>query len=118
MSRLLFAAARGARIQYQINPTAPWEPIVSGWIPGFATGYYRIHPEDAHLAYGPISTALRDHAANPKNLTHFVETLPPYVGYQIGHETQEELLDVYLCDTLTHSLFLLILAEALADEGL
>jgi hypothetical protein len=59
MSRLLFAAARGARIQALdknlgaiLSSHAPLE-LSNDKRP------YRIHPDDAHLQYGPISTALR-----------------------------------------------------------
>jgi hypothetical protein len=48
---------------------------------------YRIHPADEHLQYGPISTALREMAFD------FWQGKPDY------------------------SWFFLILAEALADEG-
>ena len=113
MSRLLFAAARGARIQYQINPTAPWEPIVSGWIPGFATGYYRIHPEDAHLAYGPISTALREAAAAGN-----AWVLTGDNGRAAAAIAETHKWDWHTFPEEHRSLFLLLVAEALADEGL
>ena len=63
--RLLFAAARGARLQ-------KYEPKWHGWcdtderpdVGGEAD--YRIHPDDLQLQYGPVSTELRDAAALPE----------------------------------------------------
>ncbi len=117
MSRLLHAAARGARIQTK------WVDSGDSWQ---ATGqlvlvddmrYYRIHPADAHLQYGPISTALREMAKQPKVLVHKLVNLPHF-GFTIFAESENESREVLQCDTLTHSLFYLILAEALADEGM
>ena len=117
MSRLLHAAARGARIQTK------WVDSGDSWQ---ATGqlvlvddmrYYRIHPNDAHLQYGPISTALREMSKQPKTIHHKGVNLPHF-GFSIFAENENEMLEVLRCDKLTHSLFLLILAEALADEGM
>lgn len=114
MSRLLFAAARGARIQYQINPTSPWEPIVSGWIPGFATKFYRIHPDDEALQYGPVSTALREMAEDTD-----ASGLPPFnVDLLKVDFFYSDVVGCFNSTELHRSLFLLVLAEALADEGL
>lgn len=112
MSRLLHAAARGARIQ------AEWEGTWSG-VAGVRlnSGHtYRIHPDDAHLQYGPISSALREFAEDPpKELGHF--------GRRVMACLIAEWMDA--SDTFyswsharQQSLFLLILAEALADEGM
>lgn len=95
MSRLLHAAARGARIQMMYQ---------RGWIPAVAVRTddmykYRIHPDDENLQYGPISTALRDCDGD-------------FQWFYIEHEWQQNK------DRLTRSLFLLLLAEALADEGM
>lgn len=93
-----------------------------GWIPAVAVRTddmykYRIHPDDEHLQYGPISTALRKMARQPKAIDHKGLNLPHF-GFTIFAESENELREVLQCDTLTHSLFLLILAEALADEGM
>lgn len=59
MSRLLFAAARGARIQYnQYTEHTPVWANTSKWS-SICANRLRIHPDDAHLQYGPLSTALR-----------------------------------------------------------
>ena len=74
MSRLLHAAARGARIDvwYQCK-----------WVSAIAVRTvddlynYRIHPADEHLQYGPISTALRVAPAAATPITRLaVETIP------------------------------------------
>ncbi len=109
MSRLLFAAARGARVQLKVNQNVPWSAVHSGFIPIFESVHYRIHPEDEAYQYGPISTALRE-----IGLTGTCDDVDiPYVkpallledGY--GESTEEQ-----------RRVFCLILAEALADSGL
>ena len=107
MSRLLFAAARGARMQR--SAASDWE--------------YRIHPDDAHLQYGPISTALRNGNGDGdyQRIAVRVDDMPTLAieaaivtGYA-GTLRQQWRTNK---DPLTRSLFLLILAETLADEGL
>lgn len=123
MSRLLFAAARGARIQtrYAYNDTfvrhGEWKTVsVMVFDPVNAAHPHeqRIHPDDAHLQYGPISSALR------KEATHPTDTLPSDT-YALAWAdwTSSEYHSYWVCnDELHRSLFLLILSEALADEGL
>ena len=108
MSRLLFAAARGARIMSQ-NLEAPLSLI---WINNTIEHDY-IHPDDEHLQYGPISTALREMAQRTDEL--FVELGPTvtYIDWSVDMEEDDGEADAF-----HQSLFLLILAEALADEGL
>ena len=74
-----------------------------------------IHPDDEHLQYGPISTALREMAQRTDEL--FVELGPTvtYIDWSVDMEEEE---DDGEADAFHQSLFLLILAEALADEGL
>lgn len=74
----------------------------------------RIHPADEHLQYGPVSTALRESAPNPWSSEG---------TWAVPHGMFWMDLHAWLCrdeyrDELHRSLFLLILAEALADEGL
>jgi hypothetical protein len=88
--RQMFAAARGARIQIFVSET-------------------RIHPEDAHLQYGPVSTLLREMAltgdCDGADIPYIRTTLLTEEGYWKSTEDQQ-------------CVFLLILAEALADEGM
>ena len=108
MSRLLFAAARGARIE------AEWKGIWSGvagihLVPKFN---YRIHPDDEHLQYGPVSTALREMA---ETCTHS----PSWAGFLATSAANEYTMffDSRLGEP-DYPLFYLILAEFLADEGM
>ena len=70
---------------------------------------YRIHPEDAHLEYGPISTLLREMAltgdCDGADIPYIRTTLLTEEGYWKSTEDQQ-------------CVFCLILAEALADAGL
>ena len=109
MSRLLHAAARGARIQLMYQRV---------WIPATAVRTddmykYRIHPADAHLGYGPISTALREMAINDLWTSNCWK-------WSIASSAANEFA-VYF-DSRTgepdYPLFYLFLAEFLADEGM
>ena len=109
MSRLLFAAARGARIEGEWQDA--WEPADLNIICG--AEFYRIHPDDAHLAYGPISTALREFAETGKT-QYTLSALMAMTAY--NHE--KEYPFVLRSERRHASMFALILAEALAEEGL
>ena len=104
MSRILFAAARGARIEVMYR---------KGWIPATAVRTddmykYRIHPADAHLGYGPISTALlklaEDDSWNPSEERALALAVADDFAVKFHGEPD-------------YPLFYLILAEFLADEG-
>ena len=106
MSRILFAAARGARIKALYQRC--WIPLTHISIVPNAHAY-RIHPEDAHLQYGPISTLLREMAltgdCDGADIPYIRTTLLTEEGYWKSTEDQQ-------------CVFCLILAEALADEGM
>ena len=111
MSRLLFAAARGARIQARLFEFDEWANS-----PGFRfknLEAYRIHPDDEHLQYGPISSALRERAEWGGYPTTGLPYTEGYFNFQ-----GDEHWEFDTTNALHRSLFLLILAEALADEGL
>jgi hypothetical protein len=111
MSRLLFAAARGARFRY-FNKHIGWTDMSLGHMCD-AQSKACIHPDDDHLQYGPISTALREMAANPSyELAHTDE----FGMWSLLYKDWCDCRD--LASERDVSLFLLILAEALADEGL
>ena len=104
MSRILFAAARGARIKVMYKRV---------WIPATAVRTddmykYRIHPADAHLGYGPISTALRNDAL--RLLTNDSNWFSALSLHSDG--------DLHSLSPTDRSMFLLLLAEAVADEGM
>lgn len=109
MSRLLFAAARKARIETGTD---------EDWITSHSTriehankypGFYRIHPDDEHLQYGPISTALREMAED--------YSWNPSWEHRVAHAAADDFA-VKFHGEPDYPLFYLILAEALADEGL
>ena len=90
-----FAAARGARLRIFEYET-------------------RIHPDDEHLQYGPISTALREMAEDPALWTS------KCWKWSIAISAANEFnvyLDAWRCEP-DYPLFYLILAEFLADEGM
>ena len=112
MSRILFAAARGARIQCK-DFRGSWS--VMKWVPAadFDIGIppRRIHPDDAHLQYGPISTALRE-------IAETLNALSPAIVWGAFVDACGDEMPPIFNNKLHHSLFMLILSEALADEGL
>jgi len=107
-SRLLHAAARGARVYTKLNDS-PWIKALAIVKPGAVAGLQqRIHPEDEHLQYGPISTALRNDALGlPLESTCWFARLSIF--------TDGEL---HTMSPIERSIFLLLAAEALADEGM
>ena len=106
MSRLLHAAARGARIED--NGEGVWSESRFVHLVG-GDWEFRIHPDDEHLQYGPVSTALlklaQDDSWNPSE----ERSLAIAVARQF---------QVYFGDEPDYSLFYLFLAEFLADEGM
>jgi len=115
MSRLLFAAARGARIG--------WQTLSGQWCAAFnlldvqsegGQVAYRIHPDDEHLQYGPVSTALREMAAhNPCDIR-------PSWELELANSAANEFT-LYFDSRQgepDYPLFYLFLAEFLADSGL
>jgi hypothetical protein len=111
MSRLLHAAARGARIQSQWRDSTVWQ--TSGQLVLVDDmRYYRIHPADEHLQYGPISTVLREMAENFKydsSWEHFLANSAAN-EFTMFFDSRHGEPD--------YPLFYLILAEFLADEGM
>jgi len=111
MSRLLHAAARGARIQSQWRDSTEWQ--TSGQIVLVDDmRYYRIHPNDEHLAYGPISTALREIAENDIWCSGWER----YLAHAAANEFTEHF-DSRQGEP-DYPLYYLFLAEFLADSGL
>jgi hypothetical protein len=121
MSRLLFAAARGARIEansclLHYRPTYQnWWRVTQKWS-AMHESVIRIHPEDAHLAYGPISTDIR----NMRSIDLHDEQMPILA---LGSACVCGLDGTWAKDWQTQTVneratAMLILAEALADEGM
>ena len=116
MSRLLFAAARGARIQINgFTATVPSWYDSHKWS-SMHESVLRIHPDDEHLQYGPISTAVREFAASLPIEDKTARGLPIFL---VPHTLTWYNLARNGFDSKAHRVtFLLLLAEALADEGL
>jgi hypothetical protein len=117
MSRLLFAAARGARIEWQ-TLSGKWHPAVSLTDVRSEGGQdaYRIHPDYAHLAYGPISTDIHDMDSDDlhnDDMPHLALASACVCG--IDGTWSRDWRKQSVGDRATA---MLILAEALADEGL
>jgi hypothetical protein len=74
--------------------------------------YYRIHPNDAYLQYGPISTALREMAEDnvwSGDWAYFLagSIANEFIEYSYRAQCEPD-----------YPLFYLFLAEFLADEGM
>lgn len=115
LQRLKFAHARGARIQeygaHESHDGMRWIDVA--WFP--RTGYqnYRVHPDDEHLQYGALSSALRESVI-------YGETHPAFHGatgvlVAMFPKLQKEWWDL---DGDARRMQFLFLAELLADEGL
>lgn len=126
MSRLLFAAARGARIQ-AFYPKLGW--ILSSPAALGASNdkrLFRIHPKDAHLQYGPISSALRRMAEDEGEIIFSDDDI--FSDDEIPDWIVEVAKKCGIADLWRSSWFhqtpderrlaLCVMAEALADEGL
>jgi len=112
MNRILMAAARGARVQYMSDKGSWFDaPLIR--FDGYMT--YRIHPDDEHLQYGVVSSALRAMAEEPYAPLQFLSTGPVDLKVFIP---DVDYFEWAVADKMHRSLFLLILSEALADEGL
>lgn len=114
IQRLKFAWARGARIQSFSKLYERWFELDfhtmedSDWVK------HRVHPDDAHLEYGPISSALRDGV--------LFKGIQEYNPYRImGITWLQEYAYVFNCSSSSHEeigMFALFTAEFLADKGL
>ena len=108
MSRLLHAAARGARIEALYS----WGWGTSVLSHTDSSYHYRIHPDDQYLQYGPISAELREMAAddlwNPNSYRVLaVAAANEFKEYFYSRQGEPD-----------YPLFYLFLAEFLADEGM
>jgi hypothetical protein len=122
MSRLLHAAARGARIED--NVLGRWTGSESVYLEKDITYSYRIHPDDEHLQYGPISTEVRKAAETIAKKAYLHDVLGRYGLAAIDDYLSRSNEFGYCWDkamnatAMQKQLFLLILAECLADEGM
>jgi hypothetical protein len=117
LQRLKFAHARGARIEFRSCPHVEWRHVDPLWL-DIAEYEYRIHPDDEHLQYGPVSQAFRDMAlfTDSVRLDDITEMFMDLAG-------QNWLLDLgsgglRYEEYELHDFHRLFMAELLADEGL
>jgi hypothetical protein len=124
VKRMKFADARGARIQW-LTASDEWEDYIEEpyWIDADEDDH-RIHPDDAHLEYGPISQALIDWTLYGYDTINHPE-IDAAEGYFNWRLVIEKLPDPRLVALLGKTttpdewgMFRLFMAELLADEGL
>lgn len=119
LKRMKFAWARGARFQH-LDFHDVWNDLPPSTCPVYEN-YDRIHPDCAHLEYGPLSTDLRRRAIE-KDLGECevawfdgIVKLPLWLGVWIHMDMGDQ---VWRTLTADGRMFMLFLAEMLADEGL
>ena len=106
MSRLLFAAARGARILYGSGR------LLTDLVSLEEDAVQFIHQDDEHLQYGPISSILREFSDGDVEENEYIRSA------MILIEKIEPDWILRYKDLQHRSFFLLFLAEYLADEGI
>lgn len=121
--RLKFAWARGARLETW-RPYGTFERREAHWsdLGGWASStshmehcQHRVHPDDAHLEYGPISSAMRDRAIYDEMSDEAA------AGYLLVKDcVPRGIISLEEMDTAQTimGMFALFAAEYLADEGL
>ena len=106
--RLLHAAARGAVIEMRYSEGGRWHHCNFMDVGDGEAGFeQRIRPGDEHLQYGPLSTLCIEAA---EDYSEFNLTLPPYIVLDLDARFQ--------LTELNRSIYLLLVAEELADLGL
>lgn len=112
IQRLKFAWARGARLQAFYKDDPYWWDM---HIPVFSKDAkaFRTHPDDAHLEYGTLSSALRNTVINGVTAVAFLPATGAVAS--LFPELQNEWWDLSGDARLMQFLFI---AELLADEGL
>lgn len=118
LQRLKFALARGARIQCNSQQGhADWTSVENpSW---FNWVNYRIHPDDAHLEYGPLSSALREDSMYfGTDITPYLVAAMEYIEEICWRSDPEFARIADTFDTTEALMGQLFFAEMLADEGL
>lgn len=109
MKRHLSAVARGARMQRKHFQAKVWTPSPSTQEQDAYD--YRVHPDDAHLEYGPISKAL---------IAFAVTSQWPYTTAgdlaEVIFRRMSQYPFVLKSELMQARMFALLLAEMLADE--
>jgi hypothetical protein len=115
IQRLKFAWARGARLQ--VLTFGDWclgsmEEFLEG---GYTPDLIRIHPDDAHLEYGPLSRALRDTALYLEDQEEGEDFL---MDQFLDLSGTAHFTDTWGADSVTADFCRLFWAEFWADEGM
>lgn len=117
IQRLKFASARGARIQFR--EFGIWYVLRSIELIELRPDFqYRVHPDDAHLEYGPISSMLIK-AIQQQTLNFDEDVLAIQAGthsFRLMTWREERTEDRGTMDD--QGMYCLFVAEYLADEGL
>jgi hypothetical protein len=119
--RLDFAYARGARCQWRFKDRHPADD--GNWFTGAPPRVvrkgswaevkeFRLHPDDEHLQYGPISSALRHEALTTCQSPTGPQSLGMHVYPIVTYD------EFYGAGSDVNSMHKLFMAELLADEGL
>ena len=128
LQRLKFAWARGARLQLDYvalgymgkdfvrsKKDEGWRITGMDYLSNARPGdFFRIHPEDEHLAYGPLSTALLQRPFETFFGKHSKRALLA-MAWAVEAYNDGSLVESHIHDWMMFDLFV---AELLADEGL
>lgn len=113
IQRLKFAQARGAKIEL-LRVSGVWSLIPRPKL-NLPASSYRIHRDDAHLEYGPISTELREIALYDEGK---FTTERDCAWAFLKAELPRNFIALNDDDADLASFLALFVAELLADEGL
>lgn len=118
-SRLKFAWARGARFQAQhagVDVGGPWFDLELAYYDPDSTLSFRVHPHDAHLEYGPLSSALIDQATSITGMPFdpvMYLSAESFIRWALVENREVQVIDH---DEMI--MLKLFYAEYLADQGL
>ena len=115
---LLHAAARGAKLEVDLQSGYGWESNWQQYMPVKGDGFkWRIRSKDSHLRYGPIGSVLAKKATNPpRYIDSFADIGLNSFCIAISDPEFRQYQDCR--NQLTRSLFLLLVAESLIEDGL
>lgn len=122
IKRMQFAHARGARIQVPEGACRMGaDPNAGRWVTighpyWSAQQSFRIHPDDEHMQYGPLSRSIRESALDDMSGVYF--TASHQAAMAFVRALAPGLLALSIEDGELLSFFKLFAAEFLADEGL
>ena len=110
--RLLYAAARGARLQSRAFGEWATVSLADAFSDQIWNLHQRIHPEDNELQYGIFSTEIRKMVYNAAERSKYLD-----FAFKEIREYEENWIFEFK-DIEHREFFLLLMSEILADEGL